>query len=131
MEENPVECNFCLENDKPTPYIRTLFSYDINEKHGTIEYNGYFYIEDNKFPSEYMMCINKREDMPYKIEGNTRYYKHAMSYLYKIRIYRRVVIENTNVYSGEEDNMRVCFFQTNRERLYFDVIEAVDMLVDE
>jgi hypothetical protein len=57
------------------------------------------------------------------------YFKELESLQYIIEIYKKVIHENTDVISEIEDNnrdtMRVCFFPTNRQTIYFRVLEIL------
>jgi hypothetical protein len=97
-------------------------------------------------PKVLQLYVKRRETEPYKVErieptdfdpligiesfgGTTYYYKTLEEYAYEIEIYRRVVHESTDRISEEEDEdgtpMRVCFFPTNRQTLYFRVLKIV------
>jgi hypothetical protein len=72
------------------------------------------------------------EKEPYKVEVNDNvtqsYYTALENVRYVVEIYKKVIHENTDVISEIEDDdrkpMRVCFFPTNRQTIYFRVIES-------
>jgi len=106
-------------------YISDLIEY--NEKEGSIHFNGYYYVEDHAPPYP--------EDLKLEPwERPTRYNKWlprvvTMSVYedntyneYQIEIYKRIIHESTDKISEiEEDGepIRVCFFPTNRQTIYF------------
>jgi hypothetical protein len=71
------------------------------------------------------------EKEPYKVEVNDNvtqsYYTALENVRYVVEIYKKVIHENTDVISEIEDDdrekMNVCFFPTNRQTIYFRVIE--------
>jgi hypothetical protein len=54
-------------------------------------------------------------------------YKELECLQYIVEVYKKVIHENTDVISdiddGDGENMKVCFFPTNRQTIYFRVLE--------
>ena len=121
---------------------------------GTICFDGYYYVEDHAPPypeddemkswerptrySEYLpqklhLYMKRREKEPYKQEVDekgisTSYYTIIEEYMYLIEIYKRVIHELTDKYTEiEEDGMpmKVCFFSTNKQTIYFRILETL------
>jgi hypothetical protein len=77
------------------------------------------------------MITQLREKEPYKEEVvdnvTTSYYKELECLQYIIEVYKKVIHKNTDVISeiddGYGENTRVCFFPTNRQTIYFRVLE--------
>ena len=107
-------------------YISELLEY--NEKEGSIHFNGY-YVEDHAPPYPEVESW----------ERHTRYniwlprvvimsvYKDDYKE-YTIEIYKRIIHESTDKISEiEEDGepMRVCFFPTNRQTIYFRILSLL------
>jgi len=121
-------------------------------KEGYIHFNGYYYVENHAppyledealerrdrprryeafLPQKLKMITQLREKEPYKEEVvdnvTTSYYKELECLQYIIEVYKKVIHENTDVVSeiddGYGENARVCFFPTNRQTIYFRVLE--------
>ena len=122
---------------------------------GHLTFNGYYYVEDHAPPYEedaplpvwerqrhsaWLPQIVKmhallRETEPYRIERNeteiwTRHhYKTIEENTYIVEIYKRVKHESTNEYSDEVDSggeeMKICFFSTDKQTIYFKVLEKL------
>ena len=107
-------------------YISELLEY--NEKEGFIHFNGYYYVEDHappyvedkvepwERPIRYNIWLPRVVTMSVYEED----YKE-----YNIEIYKRIIHESTDKISEiEEDGepMRVCFFPTNRQTIYFRIV---------
>ena len=133
------------------PYVRDGESviYECDGKEGTIAFDGYFYVENGPppyelpayrryeewLPKKAFMSMIRREKEPYKkepVDGVTRvYYKEFEKCLYVIEIYKKEVYESTNQTSYIEDGdggdlMEVCFFPTNRMKIWFRVLEVIE-----
>lgn len=140
------------------PYISDgdTVIYKCDGKEGSIEFNGYFYVENSGppypedsdtslkhwekperysewLPKKYMMSMTYKEKEPYKIVKDEvkmcsyLYYNELQKDYYAIEIYKKEVYECTNEISEVEDEdgemMRVCFFPTNKMKIWFRVIE--------
>ena len=122
---------------------------------GHLTFNGYYYVEDHAPPypedaelpvwmrerhSTWLPQIVKmhallRETEPEWVERNTveiwtRYhYKTLEENTYLVEIYKRVKHECTNAYSNDVDSdgdeMRICFFPTDKQTIYFRVLEKL------
>lgn len=113
---------YYVENTPPPyPEDETLPSWERPRRH------------DTYLPKTLMMYTKLRETEPYKIEENeertctTRHYATIEEHLYKIEIYRKEIHECTDEISEIEDDdgspMRVCFFPTNEQTIYFRILE--------
>jgi len=122
--------------DFNVPYVRHGDSvvYESNGNEGTLAFNGYFYVEndpeDSKKPRRYS------ESLPKKVFMSLRHYdeepyKEYENVFYKIEIYKVELYESTNEISeidgddGEEP-MRVCFFPTNKMKIWFRILEDMN-----
>jgi len=134
------------------PYIcdQEPIEYFCDGKEGYIHFDGYYYVENHAppyleieddalrprrydvwLPQKLTMFAQLFEKEPYKVEGvdnvTTSCYKELECLQYIIEIYKKVIHENTDVISEIEDDerekMNVCFFPTNRQTIYFRVIE--------
>ena len=86
-------------------------------------------------PKKCMMFMKRRETEPSKeeydeVEKCTRiYYNYLEQQNYMIEIYKRVIHECTDEISEIEDDdgspMNVCFFPTNKQTIYFRVLEEI------
>jgi hypothetical protein len=135
-----------------TPYIRGQepIEYFCDGKEGYIHFDGYYYVENHAppyleddavgpcrcnswLPQKLVMFSRLFEKEPYEVEVldnvTKSYYKEIESLQYIIEIYKKEIHENTDIISEIEDNnrdaMRVCFFPTNRQTIYFRVIEIL------
>ena len=126
--------------------------YFCDGKEGYIHFDGYYYVENHAppyleddaldildrptrydvwLPQKLIMFTQLFEKEPYKVEVvdnvTKSYYKELENLKYIIEIYKKVIHENTDVISEIEDDdrekMMVCFFPTNRQTIYFRVIE--------
>ena len=101
---------------------------------------------DEWLPKTLQLYIVRRDAEPYKVVatpprefdassgitslgGHEYFHKTREEYGYVVEIYRRVIHECTDRISEEEDDdgtpMRICFFPTNLQTLYFRVIETL------
>lgn len=108
---NNVECQFLRGQGNQMPYIKKLISYDIGDHFakggacscGTLEYDGYFYVDDDELPIRTNLCISAG----------------TQCLLYKtVEIYMRDKFEDTS----RRDDDGVCLFPTCRMKVYFRVI---------
>jgi uncharacterized protein YkvS len=140
------------------PYVRDgdTVIYNCDGETGTIEFNGYYYVENNAppypedatkhpweierysewLPKKAFMSLTHREKTPYKIKNDNKqlctylYYNELEKQTYIIEIYKKETYECTDEISEIEDDdgdtMKVCFFPTNKMKLWFRVIEDLD-----
>ena len=138
------------DTHQQTPYIcgQEPIEYLCDGKEGYIHFNGYYYVENHAppyledevlrprrydvwLPQKLKMITQLREKEPYKEEVvdnvTTSYYKELECLQYIIEVYKKVIYKNTDVISeiddGYGENTRVCFFPTNRQTIYFRVLE--------
>jgi hypothetical protein len=102
--------SFSSLNSGHYPYINKLLAHDFDA--GFIEFDGYFYTNQDELPVE---CLMEHSNGVYGA--------------YKIEVTRVEKLEETSVYSEIEDDdgslMRVCFFQTFRIKLWFRILEKI------
>jgi hypothetical protein len=120
-----------------TFYVRKLYDYVNDGENGHIEFNGYIYYDVgnetkyNRSLTKSILCMTE-----YSAEGivnsdkpEVTTYSFIQHHIYEVEFYRREIIKNTNAYSTiEEDDgteMNVCFFPTDRQRVYFKVLREI------
>jgi hypothetical protein len=135
-----------------TPYIRGQepIEYFCDGKEGYIHFDGYYYVENHAppylgdealgprrynawLPQKLVMFSRLFEKEPYEVEVldnvTKSYYKEIESLQYIVEIYKKVIHEITDVISDIEDDdgekANICFFPTNRQTIYFRVIEIL------
>ena len=128
--------------------------YTCDGKEGSLCFDGYYYVEDHAPPypeddamnpwdrpnryTDYLpqtvnLYMKRRETEPYKEEVDERgwktyHYNIIEEHMYVVEIYKRIIHESTNKYSQVEDDdemMNVCFFPTNKQTLYFRVLQTL------
>ena len=128
--------------------------YTFDGKEGSIYFDGYYYVEDHAppypedddidicererrhdewLPKKAIMFTTLRETEPSKVETREdgsihTEYNYLEKDMYMIEIYKREKDEVTNQYSdmGDEyDGMKVCFFPTRKQRIFFRVLETL------
>jgi hypothetical protein len=139
-----------IANEEGVEYVCPSF---VVGGEGTISFDGYFYVNDaaeltpeeermqpwdrpsrygRYLPMELRMVMQRREREPAEREvtpeGWTRCkYTVLEEHDCIINVYKRVTHESTNRVSEIEDDdgepMSVCFFPTNRQTLYFRIVE--------
>ncbi len=99
-----IECQFLnIKGQGRAPYVKDLISYDIGDHFGTLEFDGYFYVDDEDLPIHANLCVS--------VQGNVITYK-------TVEIYMRDKFEDTS----RRDDDGVCLFPTCRMKVYFRVI---------
>lgn len=138
--------------DSRVPYINSneSFEYVCDGKEGFIFFDGYYYIEDHAppypedagkerwecdrqsewLPKQLKMHVVRSETEPYKKEDGVSYFNVLEDNTYIVEVYKRVIHKNTDKYSNvaedDEEEMNVCFFPTNRQTIYFRVLDIID-----
>ena len=136
------------------PYIQTVFDYTCDGERGSLEFNGYYYVDDEnesrfdrKLPKEEILYVKHTLDVPTRtwICQEESFLKDSNGdkplvdmecteytidkFVYKVLVERREKIQNTDVYStvedGDEGEMEVCFFPTDHQRIFFRVLETL------
>jgi hypothetical protein len=132
---------------------RSPIEYKCDGNEGSITFDGYFYVEDHPppypedeglefrprrhahwLPKKQLLSVTLREteekETPTDISGTyTITYKIFETRQYIVEVYKKVIHECTDQYGdlGEdwEDGtpMKVCFFPTNKQTLYFRILE--------
>lgn len=126
--------------------------YSCDGKEGYIKFDGYYYVENHAppyiedeaieildRPRRYNECLPQKltmfvklcEKEPYKVETfdniTKSYYREVENLQYIVEIYKKEIHENTDVISdfedGDGETTKVCFFPTNRQTIYFRVLE--------
>ena len=155
MTTYDIQFHTLCKEDWHTPYVRGGDSvvYECDGKEGTIEFNGYFYVENNQppypedealhpwdrpkrysewLPKQFAMDFTHRDKEPYNIIVDKekmcsyQHYKEHEKHFYKIEIYKKEVYESTDEISEIQDEdgelMNVCFFPTNKIKMWFKVL---------
>jgi hypothetical protein len=126
-----LQIHFNTDDGAPHPFIDRIFNYENNGTEGVLEFDGYYYVNDSeeaaaKARSEYEYVY--AHTLPQ--EAQMIICKDCMlTHAYEIQIYKREKIENTDKFSivDEPDGseMSVCFFPTDRQRIYFKVLDTM------
>lgn len=131
--------------------------YNCDGKEGSIEFDGYYYVESGPppypedsdptikpwdkprrysewLPQKVMINVLQRDKEPYRTEtfenSWNEYYTEYLREFYTIEIYNKEVYESTDVISEIDDDgepMHICFFPTNKMKLWFRVIEDMSI----
>ena len=123
--------------DFSVPYVRHSDSvvYECDGKEGTIAFNGYYYVENGPppYPEDRNGYVKRRysEWLPKRVFMSLKpSIKHHKSVFYMIEVYKMELFEATNEISEIDDEdgepMKVCFFPTNRMKLWFRVLEDMN-----
>ncbi len=107
-----------LPHDTRSPYISELIRHERVGNEGIMEFNGYFYIEDDSCPVERILCYDNGK---------------AFEDSYHIEIYEKKTIRDTSYdgqegEGGDEDDEfggRICFFPTAIIHLKYRVLEKI------
>jgi hypothetical protein len=128
--------------------------YVCDGKEGSVCFDGYYYVEDHAppypeddalqpwkrprrndewLPKILKMYMKRYEKEPRRTEvsekGVTSLFYHTLEeHFYTIEIYKRTTHASTDRISEEEDEhglpMSICFFPTNKQTIYFRVLET-------
>jgi hypothetical protein len=118
------------------PYVQELIELHLDASEGHIHFNGYYYADDSTFPRRHLMLYAMYSDATTMKEekGYRTIYANQVEHTLAIEIYKREIIENTDVISNIEDDdgesMDVCFFPTNRQTLFFRILRRYDTIND-
>jgi hypothetical protein len=126
-----------FSRERRDPYIQQLIEFNINEKEGYIHFDGYYYVMNEEFPKRVFFNTTVREEKPYE-EKETEYgyeckYKTVEDKFYEVEIYDRIKIINTSSYDEVDEDgskMRICYFPTHEQKIYFKVINEFDTFED-
>ena len=132
-----VQFHTASPGDFSVPYVRHSDSvvYECDGKEGTIAFNGYYYVENGPppYPEDSDGHIRRRysEWLPKKVFMSLKPCdKHHKSVFYMIEVYKMEMYESTNEMSEIDDEegeaTKVCFFPTNRMKLWFRVLEDMN-----
>jgi hypothetical protein len=125
----------------PTPYIsgQEPISYECDGKEGVIFFNGYYYVENHappypedelverwERPRRYDTWLPKEALLFVKEEEGG---KVIQDHLYRVEIYKKELYESTDSIGTDIDAggemIDICLFPTNKQRIYFRVLEEV------
>lgn len=106
------------DNQQPRMYSRDVLRFDPVE--GVLEFDGRIIHEIP--PIQCLLTIHQMEKEPYKTEDYSAYYHMVRYERYNIEITRKEVIEDTSII-GEEDGMCVSFTPTERQRIWFRILD--------
>ena len=143
--------NNIKDDERCLPYLgneeKVVYKCDGTE--GSIFFDGYYYVEDNPppypedeqitrfsrwLPKTLELYVRRRTTEPYKEEpsefgGIRQFFNIVEEHAYIVEIYKRTIHENTDKISEIEDEdgepMSVCFFPTNKQTIYFRVLETL------
>jgi len=126
-----LEVFFQSMTDEPrNPYIRDQDTkiFHMDASGGSITFNGYYYVEDHPPPYPEGNSYNRFSKwLPQQVLLHVK--RNEERHIYIVEIYKRITHESTNEMSTiEEDDgtaMDVCFFPTNKQTLFFHVIEKL------
>lgn len=129
-------------HERRTPYIQELIKYVNDGTEGCIHFNGYYYVydgtedeftkryqnvEENCLPQRLLMDVIVQESEPYHKYKCSSWYRPVSHDQYEVEFYKREKIKCTDSISEIEDEdgepMKVCFFPTDEQLLYFRVIK--------
>lgn len=113
----------------PRPFIDMVFNYENDGTEGILEFDGYYYVNDSDLEPDPSMPYQRYQySLPQELQMLVC--KDCLLVnAYEIEIYRREKICNTDKYSTVEEpdgsEMNVCFFPTDRQRIYFRVLDTI------
>lgn len=104
-----------------SPFIRQLLEFNIEQSY--IKFEGYYYVENSneKIPDYGYNLLPQIVIIVYRGLDNRKYYLSE--------VYNKEVIEDTSVYSYDQDeDLKICCFPTAIIRLQFRILEIYDKL---
>jgi hypothetical protein len=128
------------------PHMLEVYDYACDGERGEVEFNGYYTIHDASegydpeisMPKEAHLLVTKYHDEeprrwtdPADVSGFVTSHTelHRDRYIYRVLIERRVKLQNTNSWSEDVDDdgnvYTVCYFPTDRQRIWFRVLETI------
>ena len=141
---------FTPKRDCSRVYIQDLknYSIDLTKNEGTIEFNGYYYVNDpsddepkdewtyhrrysETLPTILLMYVYVMDGEAKPVPGEPGSFRQEIISAdhYLVQVYKRDIIQNTDVISTIEDEdgseMNVCFFPTDHQRLHFQILKVV------
>jgi hypothetical protein len=115
----------------PTPYVRDIYKLNLTDTTGFLTFNGYYYVEDHPppYPEDDALEPWRRPQrnsvyLPQYLMMNVHLDKQVTTY--EIKCIRREIHECTDEYGEEIDGMQVCFFPTNKQTIYFEILEKIE-----
>jgi len=125
-----------ITNISTVPYVSKVISYDLSGSEGCIHFNGYYYVNDSHGNDTYHVSLPQTlyivtsralSDPIYTdLSGGVQrvHYEGYEQHFYSIEIYDRIEVDDTSSYD-EQDGMRVCYFPTMEQKLYFHVLKEL------
>lgn len=128
------------------PHMMEVYDFACDGERGEVEFDGYYTAHDvseceppeYSMPKESYLLVKKYREggpriwmEPSDVSGYvTRHTEFCRdSYIYRVLIERRVKLQNTNSWSEDVDDdgrvYTVCYFPTDRQRLWFRVLETI------
>lgn len=111
------------------PSISELYNQSYDGSSGVVEFDGYYYVNNPDVAETNYRKYGRT--IPTKEVAMIRIFRHGVkieSKLHIIEIYRRDIIKCTDRISTVDDDdgseMKVCFFPSNHQRIYFRVLET-------
>lgn len=109
-----IECRFVeIEGQGRVPFVKKLLSYNIGKFEGVLEYDGYFYVDDDELPIRANLYTFTLQEPSPSFSRNAQIINHK-----KVEIYMREKFEDTS----RCDDDGVCLFPTCKEKVYFRVL---------
>ena len=114
------------------PYIRNLdpIEFKCDGTEGSLSFNGHYYVEDHGPPypddTKYRYPGRYSNWLPQKLKLNIK--DGTDEQIYSVEIYKRVIHESTNIYGEMEDGMKVCLTPSERQTVFFRVLEKIKKL---
>ncbi len=130
MESDFSNLDIHFNSDEARPHIVEIFDYQNDGTEGVLEFDGYYYVNDSEAAAADASGYKSvhRYSLPLELQmiicENLQ-----ITHAYEIEIYKREIIHNTNQYAiiddGDGNDMSVCFFPTDRQKLYFRVLDIL------
>jgi hypothetical protein len=131
-----------IEDWPPHILGQTPIAYECDGSQGYITFNGSYYVENHpppypedealpkwERPRRYTTYLPQTHFLFIKIRDPTDGSGTALNTIYMIEVYKKVIHECTDQYGmadlGDGELTRVCFTPTNRQTLYFKVLEVI------
>lgn len=138
------------------PYVRNVIDFKCNGISGELAFDGYYYVNDDSNETLYSYTLPKEEKLYVEvisddppiitrqmvpsflkdengerplIEVEHTEYKILEKHFWKILVYKREKLRNTDVISTVTDDdgeeMNICFFPTDEQRIYFQILQSL------
>lgn len=108
-----IECRFVeIKGQGRVPFVIKLLSYNIGDFEGMLEYDGYFYVDDDDLPIRAELYISVQDA---NSPNNFNVVTHKI-----VEIHTREKLEDTS----RVDSDGVCLFPTCKEKVSFRVLSS-------